>query len=154
MQCRTLKINKVLLKQPNVSAIWTLSFLMSLPAMSLWESRKVGTGEHPSGENSMTMSGLSCKKALGWPFLSSFDRVGLRNGLLALVGPSFLTMKFYSHSVWVVICWDYWNRNKWVSLESNLHRMAVKARAMSGTWKMEYSKRSTGLEWPPENRVW
>ena len=68
-------------------------------------------GQEEVGENSIDVSGLSCRKALvgtGWPISS---KNGLRNNLPHLVGPLFPTLRvhlsaipsWHSPGAWIVI---------------------------------------------------
>ena len=59
----------------------------------------------PKSANSMTVSGLGFRKALGGPFHSSYVfTVGLRKQSSRLVGPPFLPLKAF-FAVWMGSCW-------------------------------------------------
>ena len=83
---------------------------MSLPAMSLelrfCASRKGGTGEggrvSTLGPGNMAASGLSCRKPLvspGWAVSLLLCTNGLGKQSSGHVGPPFLAVKLFSHSV-------------------------------------------------------
>ena len=98
-------VHGVSLNRLYVIDAYNFQIVMSLPAMSLGltfcASRKGGTGGggwvSTLGPGNMAASGHSCRNpwsALGGPFLSSFARMGLENGLLAMyIGPEFLAVR-------------------------------------------------------------
>ena len=98
-------VHGVSLNRLYVIDAYNFQIVMSLPAMSLGltfcASRKGGTGEVGGFQHwaqvTWLLLGIAIESpwsALGGPFLSSFARMGLENGLLAMyIGPEFLAVR-------------------------------------------------------------